>query len=241
MWVLKLHYLVASLVGYVITVASQKRFLASTTPQDFDYMWRLLIGLGCIPGVIGLYFRLTITETPRFTIDIERNLIQASADIDIAVGERRNLNAFDPDTPIQRLKVPRASWDDFRQYFSKRKNLKAIIGTSWSWFALDVRNFLWCICDKLIYLTPKVAFYGSNLNSSELLSKTGWGKYEDAQQILNLKNMCRANLILSAVGLILGFCLCFFFIDSWGRKRIQLMGFTALAIIYFILGTFPAF
>ena len=39
-------------------------------------MWRLLIGLGCVPGALALYFRLTIPETPRFTMDIERNVDQ---------------------------------------------------------------------------------------------------------------------------------------------------------------------
>jgi PHS family inorganic phosphate transporter-like MFS transporter len=27
------------------------------TVDDVDYLWRLLIGIGCVPGVMGLYFR----------------------------------------------------------------------------------------------------------------------------------------------------------------------------------------
>ena len=64
-----------------------------------DACWRLLIGLGCVPGayqtlvakchpaesfclqgVVALYFRLTIPETPRFTLDIERNVTQVRTD-----------------------------------------------------------------------------------------------------------------------------------------------------------------
>lgn len=44
--------------------------------RDIDRTWRILLGLGCIPAVVALYFRLTIPETPRFTMDIERNVKQ---------------------------------------------------------------------------------------------------------------------------------------------------------------------
>ena len=100
-------------------------------------MWRLLIGLGCVPGAVALYFRLTIPETPRFTMDIERNLDQAAVDIDnVVVGQER---IIDEDATIQRIQVPKASWADFRAHFGQLKNFKILFGTCYSWFALDVR------------------------------------------------------------------------------------------------------
>lgn len=51
-----------------------------------------------------------------------------------------------------------------------------------------------------------------------------------------MKNICIGNLILSAAGLIPGYWATFLFIDSWGRKPIQLMGFTMLTIIFCIMG-----
>jgi MFS transporter, PHS family, inorganic phosphate transporter len=101
-------------------------------------MWRLLIGLGCVPGVIALYFRLTIPETPRFTMDIERNVRQASQDI----GNVLTTGKFvvDPDAVVQRVQAPKASRRDFRAYFSKWENGKVLLGTAYSWFALDVRG-----------------------------------------------------------------------------------------------------
>jgi len=44
------------------------------------------------------------------------------------------------------------------------------------------------------------------------------------------------NLILSAAGLIPGYWVCFLFVDSWGRKPIQLMGFSLLTIIFIAMG-----
>jgi hypothetical protein len=92
--------------------------------------------MGCVPGCIALYFRLTIPETPRFTMDIERNVKRAAEDIDGVV--RGVKTAEDEEIIIQRADVPKASWADFSEYFGKWENMKVLIGTSWSWFALDV-------------------------------------------------------------------------------------------------------
>lgn len=105
-----------------------------------DYMWRLLIGLGCVPGVVALYFRLTIPETPRFTMDIERNVEQAATDITNVLA--RGNSYIDPDAVVQRANAPKASWKDFIAYFSKWENGKILLGTSYSWFALDVNKIL---------------------------------------------------------------------------------------------------
>jgi PHS family inorganic phosphate transporter-like MFS transporter len=125
----------------MIIVAAYKPALLRdpvTQLNHVDYMWRLLIGLGCIPGVIGLYFRLTIPETPRFTMDIERNVRQATQDIGTVLSTGKFV--VDPDAVIQRVQAPKASRRDFMAYFSKWENLKIIIGTSYSWFALDVSD-----------------------------------------------------------------------------------------------------
>lgn len=106
-------------------------------------MWRILIGLGCVPGCIALYFRLTIPETPRFTMDIERNVQQAASDIE-GVLNRGGQFSVDPDAVVQRAVAPRASWADFRAYFGRWENGKVLFGTAYSWFALDVRQLLSC-------------------------------------------------------------------------------------------------
>jgi PHS family inorganic phosphate transporter-like MFS transporter len=104
--------------------------------NNVDPIWRLVVGLGCVPGVIALYFRLTIPETPRFTMDIERNIQQASSDIKAVMAGGRGY--VDPDAVVHRAEAPRASWSDFCNHFGKWENGKVLLGTSWSWFALDV-------------------------------------------------------------------------------------------------------
>lgn len=101
-----------------------------------DQAWRLIIGIGCVPAVIALYFRLTIPETPRYTMDVERNIKQASQDVDayIATGEY----VADSVQINDRAEVPKASWSDFARHFGQWKNGKVLLGTAWSWFALDI-------------------------------------------------------------------------------------------------------
>ncbi|KAG6816273.1 hypothetical protein H0H93_008224, partial [Arthromyces matolae] len=213
--------LAAALVGLVVVVAYKHSILGDSVddPEHVDVMWRILIGLGAVPGVIALYFRLTIPETPRFVMDIERNVQQASDDIRniLSTGTFR----VDPDAPIERVNAPKASLSDFLRHFGRWKNGKVLLGTAWSWFALDI------------------AFYGLNLNNALVLEGINFGtpSSQGTQGIYdNLKNICVGNIILSAGGLIPGYYFTFLFIDSWGRKPIQLMGFTILTILFMILG-----
>lgn len=103
-------------------------------------MWRILIGIGCVPGVIALFFRLTIPETPRFTMDIERNINQAEQDIDNFL--RTGTFVVDPDARIERVQARKASWSDFKKYFSNLENLRVLVGCAYCWFALDVSLIL---------------------------------------------------------------------------------------------------
>lgn len=71
-------------------------------------------------------------------MDIERNVSQASRDIHTVLGT----TAYVADKSLtEPANVPRASRADFIAYFSQWKNLKVILGTAYSWFALDVSWF----------------------------------------------------------------------------------------------------
>ncbi len=113
-----------------------------TTLEHLDFCWRILIGAGCIPGVVALYFRLTIPETPRFTMDVERNLKQACRNIEAVLsanGVAPGVWRVDPEACMERSDAPKASIRDFKQYFGRWKNARILFGTAYSWFALDVR------------------------------------------------------------------------------------------------------
>ena len=163
-----------------------------------------------MPAFIALYFRLTITETPRYTIDVEADVSQGAKDALKAKGENEKSLAAPASAPIvkEQAALPQHSWKDFRNHFGQWKNFKVLFGAAWSWFALDV------------------AFYGLGLNSSTILSTIGFGGYSgSSNQSENLQrslyNVAVGNLILAVGGLIPGYYFSMAFIDSWGRKPIQ--------------------
>lgn len=191
------------------------------TFMHVDYCWRILIGFGCIPGAIALYFGLTVPETPRYTMDIERNIAQAAQDVN-NIFDKGNYeaNSFQHSGEVE---LPTATWNDFVSHFGQWKYGKVLFGTSWSWFAIDL------------------AFYSLGLNSSIILSTIGFGSVSSGgtrQQNVyqSLYNISVGNIVLAVGGLIPGYWFTFAFIDWWGRKPIQIMGFVALTAIFIVLG-----
>ena len=173
-------------------------------------------------------------------MDIERNVDQATTDIEnIVTGQK---NQLDEDAQIQHIQVPKASLKDFCAHFGKGKNFKHLFGAAYSWFALDVRLKLLLLSVRSS-LSPQITLYGLGLNSGIILQTIGFGGPFSGNAVeavyQNLVNISIGNMILSAAGLIPGYYVSFILIDSWGRKPIQLMGFTILAMIYIIMGMSP--
>ncbi|KAG9021223.1 Inorganic phosphate transporter pho84, partial [Tulasnella sp. UAMH 9824] len=209
----------ASIVALIVTAAFKDPVLDHTDYRAVDYMWRIVIGFGMVPGLFAVYSRMTIPESPRYTMDVERNLDQAASDADFV-----KFGKFDviEDRAVRRVEMPKASRRDFIAYFSKWPNLAPLVGCAYSWFALDF------------------AFYGLGLNPSIIFHAIGFGdsKAEDLNQRAfdNMYNTAVGNIILSIAGLIPGYWFAFAFIDSWGRKPIQFMGFGALTAIFIVMG-----
>ncbi|KAI0303634.1 major facilitator superfamily domain-containing protein [Multifurca ochricompacta] len=225
-------YLASTLVA-LITISAFQRSILHDSPKVFDHMdycWRILIGAGCVPGVVALYFRLTIPETPRFTMDIERNVKKACRNIEAVLsanGVEPGVWHMDPEASTERMDAPRSSFQDFKAYFGQWKNARILIGTAYSWFALDI------------------AFYGLGLNSSKIFtSKILWAlglgsdiTVETPRGVFNnLHDITVYTLIAVASGLMPGYLASFLVIDSWGRKPIQLMGFVVLSILFLVMG-----
>ncbi|KAL2065150.1 hypothetical protein VTL71DRAFT_4291 [Oculimacula yallundae] len=49
--------------------------------QTLDSVWRWIIGVGVIPAVIALWFRLTIIESPRYTADVGQDSKKAASEL----------------------------------------------------------------------------------------------------------------------------------------------------------------
>ncbi|RCI01871.1 hypothetical protein CU098_009648 [Rhizopus stolonifer] len=207
--------LTAGIVGLIATAAFQNAIKDDQT--KLDYVWRIVIGVGAIPGLCALYYRLTIPETPRFTIDIEQKVEKGIRDAKAFIENGASAGDYTDNIAIARTEAsPKASWSDFCRHFGKWENAKILIGTAYSWFALDV------------------AWYGLGLNNSIILSNIGFGGGSDAYQAIF--RVCVGNIIINLLGSVPGYWISVFTIDKLGRKTIQIMGFAMLTIMFVILG-----
>ncbi|KAJ2082926.1 hypothetical protein H4R24_001196 [Coemansia sp. RSA 988] len=185
-----------------------------------DYVWRIIMGLGVVPGIIALYFRLTIPETPRYTLDVEKDTHRAVQDVQKSLGKHKQEDSssqallqsnIQPDAPIKK-----PTWTEFYHHFKHWRHFRVLMGTVVTWFALDV------------------AFYGINLNSSIILDAIGFAGDGSPYQKL-LKN-AGGNIILNLLGTLPGYWVTVFTIDRLGRRTIQFIGFTVLLTLFCILG-----
>ena len=108
--------LTASLVSMCVLAAFKDAVYANQ--DNLDYVWRICIGMGAVPACVTIYFRLTISETPRYQ------------------KETNNETAIENDEKKEDL--PKAGFKEFISHFSKWKNGKVLLGTAGTWFLLDV-------------------------------------------------------------------------------------------------------
>ena len=73
------------------------------------------------------------------------------------------------------------------------------------------------------------------LNSPLIHGSTYGNVPSDAYK--SLVRLCVGNITLTVAGYLPGFGASFLLIDVWGRKPIQLMGFTVLSILFWIIRT----
>lgn len=111
---------------------------------DTDVMWRVVLGFGGIPGWFALYYRLTIPETPRYTFDVRHDLEKAAADSRQFRSGRIGEGVTDPvrqakiSVDMKKYKKNAPSLREFFRYFRVWKHLAQLVGTSGSWFFLDI-------------------------------------------------------------------------------------------------------
>lgn len=221
----------AAVVTLIVTVAFKSSFLSVTSPSTCgevcqiaaDQSWRIIIGTGAIPAIFALYYRITIPETPRYTFDVAQDNEKAHADIRaFTAGRHKGLQ----DTITARRAVivpgssqsqPRGSIRDFIAYFGTWKNGSLLFATMASWFFLDL------------------AFYGIGLNPSVVLTAVGYGS-STGSLYGALFNSAVGNLIIITAGSLPGYWLSIYFMDSLGRRPIQIGGFAILTIIFCIIG-----
>jgi PHS family inorganic phosphate transporter-like MFS transporter len=84
-----LGQLAATLVALIATTSQRKGIPPDAMPDScnaqclktMDSIWRWIIGVGVIPAVLALWFRLTIIESPRYTADVGQDTQKAASEL----------------------------------------------------------------------------------------------------------------------------------------------------------------
>ncbi|KAK9761316.1 hypothetical protein K7432_013875 [Basidiobolus ranarum] len=207
------------LVAAIFTVIVLAIFQGAIREDQYnlDYVWRLMLGFGCVPAIFTVYFRLTMPESPRYTAEVKGDVAQAARDLEAVYGEQNKetieTEKHQPEQHITSLPSEQLS---FTQHFSQWKHLKVLLGTSLSWFFLDI------------------AFYGLSLNQSYILQAIGYSS-KGLSPYDAMWTEAVGNLIISLMGTVPGYWFTVFLIERMGRIKIQLMGFALLTVIFVIL------
>ncbi|KAF9133561.1 Inorganic phosphate transporter pho84 [Mortierella sp. GBA39] len=264
-------YLTTALVAILLLLGFKG--MIEEDARNLDYVWRLLIGLGCIPALVAVYFRMTIPETPRYVLDVENNLFKAESDVNRVIPTTRNALQSDRDEVDARASQSRVhprrnnnalgggddgpigqksggyqksssnsasvaggynslfsasskentanlnggTFREFVRYFSRWETFKVLLGTSVTWFSLDV------------------AFYGIGLNNTFILSSIHFSPIT-GNAYETIWNATVGQAIIVLLGAIPGYWFTVFLIERLGRIKIQVMGFVMSCILFCILG-----
>ncbi|KAG0918511.1 hypothetical protein G6F33_000470 [Rhizopus arrhizus] len=198
--------LAAAIVTLILLAIFKQAIIADV--MNLDYVWRLCIGLGAVPAVATIYLRFTMPESPRYSLNVEHDVEAAAA----AKGQTASTDLVEQYTKVEEK---RDHWAEFRAYFGQWKHFKVLLGTSLSWFLLDV------------------AFYGLGLNNSIILASIGYASKPTPFETLWANTV--GQIIITCLGSVPGYYLTVFFIERWGRRPIQIMGFAITTVIFAIL------
>ncbi|KAJ3233094.1 phosphate transporter [Chytriomyces hyalinus] len=222
------------MVGGIVFISTLSA-MRSQIQADYtvlDQVWRVALGFGIVPALAAVYFRLTIPETPRFTVDVIGDTNKADSDVAkvLALNSVASVasNWEGDDVATAKVAVKTNSFADFRAYFGQWRNMKVLIGTAYTWFALDV------------------AWYGLSLNQSTVLNLINFNgpskvsvngtKITPPVDIADLfYQIAVGNLIIAFAGTVPGYWFCVAFIEKLGRKPIQYFGFFVITVCLAVL------
>ena len=175
-----------------------------------DLTWRLLLAVGAIPAAAVIYLRSKMPESPRYVAQVNGEGERAALALSDAKLHRADAPALDEIAAASDLRARVHLVDLFGQW----KLLSLVIGTAGSWFLFDY------------------AYYGNTLSLPVILKAVDPGATLIAKLAWTLG--------IFVVFAVPGYALAVWRMDRIGHRRLQLLGFGALAVAFLALGAFHA-
>ncbi|KAJ4841594.1 putative inorganic phosphate transporter 1-9, partial [Turnera subulata] len=205
------------LASSIVTMVVAKIFEAGSnnlrvnhTPEHADIAWRLILMFGAIPAALTFYWRMLMPETARYTALVENNVMQAAKDMEKVLDVSMSQIAEDHPLPEYAPSYPLFS----KQFF--RRHGIDLFSCATNWLLLDI------------------VFYSSNLFQSQI-----YKQYLHLDQTNVYREAFKVALFQTIVAIaatIPGYWVTVLLIDRIGRRKIQMMGFFCMALVYFALG-----
>jgi PHS family inorganic phosphate transporter-like MFS transporter len=178
--------------------------LPGATPQGDGLNWRFVAGLGALPGILLIPFKVSESKQALATQDENSSTPNPTSD-DAEKGQS------DSSAASQEL--------SFWTVVQDRKYWPKIMGTAGGWFLFDI------------------TFYGNSLFQSTVLRDVFNQASSTTVEGDLSHNVCLQMLIIALMGLP-GYYVSVYFMDSLGRRNIQLQGFFFMALTFAALGIF---
>ncbi|RMZ79495.1 hypothetical protein DV738_g3287, partial [Chaetothyriales sp. CBS 135597] len=187
-----LGQIAGNIVSLIVVAASQSQG-EDNLPRTVDVMWRWVIGLGVVPGVLAVAFRFAIPETPRFLLEIEDDPIKAEFDATPLFGGDGDGNSTELESAATWESIPSAAshnlddvilpapmMPDSSQWISTGTP-PVTLNSKWQLSREDITQYFWhegnwrtLFGTASTWLLLDFSFYGIGLSSPQFLSKT-WG------------------------------------------------------------------
>lgn len=151
-----------------------------------DGIWRIVIGSGAVPALLAIIFRFFLYDCGLYTLEVKNKPGNAFRDTQRVYGMPDTSNGMTMNSPIA---VPvyspqpppvQFSPQDLKNYFIKDKNWYYLLGTTMTWFYLDVSFYgfsldnrgtladLWATSAN-VPITPSLACWESSLPGGKSL------------------------------------------------------------------------
>ena len=179
------------------------------TNLSHDIIWRILLAAGAIPALAVFEMRRHMAETPRFLL--------ASGQHDefhqAAAGVLGSTENRRREARKESGKSDANFWHSFRVLTSRPSLLARLIGASLAWFMMDF------------------AYYGNTVSSPIVLAAISPHK--------SLVSHTLTQLMVFAAAALPGYLIAAAMMDRMGRKSIQIIGFSMMAITFGAIAFVP--
>ena len=219
-------YLFASAVAIIFSAI----WMRAEHTANPDHLWRIILAFGAIPTAATLYARLTLPETPRYTMFVNQNATQLVEDMNFVLAAERARASGEavalpsslaapvpahvaPAAPAVQLQTRRVSYREF-----VNKYWVTLVGTATCWFLLDI------------------SFYSQNLTQSTVFASVGWLPTAYTMTIAREAYFtARAQAIVALSSTVPGYWMTVLTIEYLGRRNIQFGGFFMMTLLMAIL------